>query len=82
MKKIYSANDLIVRNNEPVQVWRVEYENHMFQQIILVEGTWHEMLDYMESEMGFVGAHHALTKDEIQAAKKLDLKIYIAPELD
>lgn len=82
MKKIYSANDLIVRNDEPEQVWRVEYKNNYFQQVILVRGTWHEMLAYMESEMGFVGRHHALTEDEIRAAKKLDIKIYIAPELN
>lgn len=82
MKKIYSTNDLRERNGESERVWRVEYKNNYFQQVILVRGTWHEMLDYMESEMGFVGRHHALTEDEIQAAKKLDLKIYIAPELD
>lgn len=71
----------VVRNNQVEQVWRIEYENKMFQQIILVRGTEDEVREYMDSEMGFMGKYHALTESEIQAAHKLDIKIYIAPKL-
>lgn len=33
----------------------------------------------MESEFGYMGAYYALGDSEIEAAKKLKMKIYIAP---
>lgn len=72
----------IIRNNQLERVWKVIYYNRRFEQVILVEGTEDEVHDYLESEFGFMGRYHALTDDEIQAAKKIGMKIYLAPKFE
>ena len=70
----------ILRNNEIEETWRIEYENKMFKQLILVQGTESEMRAYMESEFGYVGRYSACTDTELRAAKQLRIPIYLAPK--
>ena len=74
-------NRYIVRNNQIEEVWRVEYENNYFKQILFIRGTEDEFRDYMTSEFGFVGRYSACTDSELAAVNKLKIPIYIAPEL-
>ena len=71
----------MVRNNQIEEVWRVEYSNKFFQQVVFIRGTEAEMRAYMESEFGYVGRYHACTFHELDAIETLGLKIYLAPEL-
>lgn len=71
----------VERNGQIEQVWKVEYENKFFKQVILVRGTEDEMRNYLESEFGFVGRYSACTATELDAADILRLPIYIAPKL-
>lgn len=70
----------ILRNNEIEETWRIEYENKMFQQLILVQGTESEMRAYMESEFGYVGRYSACTDAELRAANQLRIPVYLAPK--
>ena len=70
----------IERNRQVEQVWKVEYSNRYFQQVIFIRGTESEMHKYVESEFGFVGKYSACTSQEIDAIDTLNLKIYIAPK--
>ena len=70
----------ILRNHEIEETWRIEYENKMFKQLILVLGTESEMRAYMESEFGYVGRYSACTDAELRAAKQLRIPIYLAPK--
>ena len=74
-------NDIIVRNNQPEQVWMVTYTENGFKKPLFIRGTVDEFCAYMEFEFGYVGGYHALTDSEIAAVKKLRLPIYIAPEI-
>lgn len=71
----------ILRNNYVEQVWRVEYREKFFQWVLFIRGTEPEMQEYMESEIGYVGSYHAISDADIDRAKKLGFKIYLAPEL-
>lgn len=73
--------DLIARNNQVVQVWKVRYLHNYFEWPLFVSGTEDEMREYLDSEVGYVGSYRALTDQEVSAVKVLGLKIYIAPQL-
>jgi len=79
--KVIFESPFIQRNGYIEQVWRVEYQNKFFNQLILVRGTEPEARAYMESEMGFMGRYRACTEKELSAANVLKLPIYIAPKL-
>lgn len=79
--KMMFESPLVQRKGYVEQIWRIEYQNKFFKQLILVRGTEPEMRDYMESEMGFLGKYSACTEKEISAANELKLPIYIAPKL-
>ena len=53
-----------------------------FKKPLFIRGTEDEFRAYMTFEFGYVGAYHALTDDEIAAANKLRIPIYIAPEIN
>lgn len=72
---------MIVRNNQVEQIWQVEYDENGFKYHIYIRGTADEMYDYLNSEMGFVGRHHALSDKEKDALHILNAKVYIAPEI-
>lgn len=63
------------------EVWRVEYSNRLFDQLICVRGTEDEMRAYMESEFGYVGRYSACNGKELDAIGILGIPIYIAPKL-
>ena len=63
------------------EVWRVEYSNRLFNQLICIRGTEDEMRAYMESEFGYVGKYSACTSKELDAIDILSIPIYIAPKL-
>ena len=69
------------QNERLEEVWRVEYSNRLFDQLICVRGTEEEMRQYMESEFGFVGRYSACTGKELDAIGVLNIPIYIAPRL-
>lgn len=73
---------MIVRNNQIELVWRVEYNNKHFKQVIFVRGTEDEVRDYMESEFGFMGKYHACADKEVDAIETLRMPIYIAPKIN
>jgi len=75
------AQNYIVRNNQIEEVWKVEYMNNYFKQVLFIRGTEDEFRSYMESEFGYVGRYSGCTDDEIAAVNKLRIPIYIAPEL-
>ena len=62
-------------------VWRVEYSNRLFNQLICVRGTEEEMRQYMESEFGHVGRYSSCTSKELDAIETLGIPIYLAPKL-
>ena len=74
---------LVVRNNQPVLVWRVSYSEYVngFDLVIFVEGTEEEIRDYLDSEIGYVGKYKALNESEVSAVSTAGLKVYIAPQL-
>lgn len=72
----------IERDGYLERVWHVEYKKNFFQWVLLIRGTEPEARAYMESEFGYMGAYYALGDSEIEAAKKLRMKIYIAPKLN
>ena len=51
-----------------------------FQYQLYVRGTEPAVRDYMESEMGHMGAYHALSDTEVEMVKELGCKIYEAPD--
>lgn len=72
---------MVVRNNQVEQIWQVQYDENGFKYYIYIRGTADEMYDYLNSEMGFVGQHHALSDKEKDALWILKAKVYIAPEI-
>lgn len=74
---------LIVRNDQPVLVWKVTYVGYKngFDLTIFVEGTEEEMKDYLESEVGYVGKYRALSDSKIECVSSLGIKIYTAPQI-
>ena len=72
---------MLVRNNQVEQIWQVQYEENGFKYYIYIRGTADEMYEYLDSEMGFVGQHHALDEKEKEALRILKAKVYIAPQL-
>ena len=74
-KYTYTKGDNIVG------VWAVEYENkERFRYTILCQGTWQAVERYMRGEMGHMGRSHKLSEQEVDIAKKIGIKVYIAPE--
>ena len=71
----------ITRKGYIEQVWKVTYEQHGFDTVVLIRGTEPEMQDYVESEFGYVGSYYALSKEEAIACKRMGFKIYIAPQI-
>lgn len=75
-------NDFYIQRHGYVeQVWKVTYIKNRFEMVVLIRGTEPEMQAYMESEFGYVGSYHALSKEEANQCKKMGFKTYIAPQL-
>ena len=81
-KQYSDRTDFVVREDYKVEmIWRIEYEYKLFKWTLFVRGTYDEMRDYVESEIGYVGRHSACNEAEISAINKLHLPVYIAPKL-
>lgn len=61
-----------------MQVWKVNYHYNGFEAPIAISATESELIEYMESELGFKYGYRAMTDDEIAAWKACHLKIYMA----
>ena len=72
----------VVRRNQVERVWKINYTKNGFRWPIFIRGTEDEMRDYLESEMGYVGSYHALTKQEEDAVYQLQLTVYLAPRFN
>lgn len=68
------------RNGGIVEVWMLVIKMNGFTSYMYVQGTEDEMLDYMESEIPTKFKYYALTEYEIKMVKRLDQKIFIAPQ--
>lgn len=72
---------LVSRHGYPVEIWKVKYRNKGFDYVIFIQGTEPEMQEYVKWEFGYIGSYHAITDDEYECVKKLDLPVYLAPQL-
>ena len=68
----------VERNGHLVETWIVWYTIKGFEMPVIVKGTEPEVREYMESEFGYMGRYHALTKKEESELVKIGFDIYIA----
>ena len=59
-------------------VWKVNYHFNGFEAPIAISATEQELIEYMESELGYKYGYRAMTNEEITAWKNCHLKIYMA----
>lgn len=60
--------------------WLIELEQRGFASKCLMYGTEEEIHAYMESEIGYMPSYSGATEKEVEAARLLKIKAYIAPE--
>ena len=58
--------------------WLIAMKRNGFETKALVYGTEAEMQEYMTSACGYVPAYHGATEKEVEAAKSLGIKAYLA----
>lgn len=71
----------IIRYGWIEQVWQYKFKLNGFETYILIRGTEPETREYINEIPVNDGWIHALTENEIQAAKNAGHKIYCAPEI-
>lgn len=73
---------IIVRNGEIEHIWKYRIVQNGFETLLFVRGTETEVREYLRTEYPHdKGWHSGCTDAEVQAARALGAKIYIAPQL-
>lgn len=63
------------------RTWVFNILNNGFEMKLLVYGTEEEAQEYMRSEFGYIPGYSGATEKELEAAKVLRSKTYLAPEI-
>lgn len=61
--------------------WLIHWTNFGFDYPVIIHGTEDEMREYCRYQYGYVPRYSGATDKEIEAAKTLHMKMYLAPEL-
>lgn len=63
------------------RIWIVRMEHRGFEGLILVYGSEDELRAYVTSELGYMPGYTGARDDEVEALRKMRVKVYLAPEV-